>query len=405
MLRYQGTHLRLVAAGALIATVCLSLTPTPASADDVRIRDRNDTRGPFDIRSTDVEHSGTSITHRIRMFDPIGSIDARYHAVAVGFDTDGNLSDFERILFFYSPTLGTHQAVMTNGSGRRVLSRPDVTMPSADTIEARFGIGALRSNLTSYRWFAFVVSPDPSNDRCCVDTAPDRGWVRHDLAPPFVDGPTFSDVEGQVMRGVPVAATFKIGDVGGSGPGAWQLQTRDMTVPGPWTDVATGSGRGPHVVDVPALEGHTYSVCVVAADNAGNEVGELSRFTVPFDDAGSMFSYSGSWTTVHEPDDFMGTRHVGVTGDSIDITTPLSGDILAFVLPGGFDGVARLTSDSTDYGTFTSAGGTGSRLLISITSGGTVAGKVFHVEIESGTFAIDGFQVETSFFDPSDCTP
>jgi len=405
MLRYQGTHLRLVAAGALIATVCLSLTPTPALADDVRIRDRNDTRGPFDIRSTDVEHSGTSITHRIRMFDPIGSIDARYHAVAVGFDTDGNRSDFERILFFYSRTLGTHQAVMTNGSGRRVLSRPDVTMPSADTIEARFGIGALRSNLTSYRWFAFVVSPDPSNDRCCVDTAPDRGWVHHDLAPPFVDGPTFSDVEDQVMRGVPVAATFKIGDVGGSGPGVWQLQTRDMTVPGPWTDVATGSGRGPHVVDVPALEGHTYSVCVVAADNAGNEVGELSRFTVPFDDAGSMFSYSGSWTAVHEPDDFMGTRHVGVIGDSIDITTPLSGDILAFVLPGGFDGVARLTSDSTDYGTFTSAGGTGSRLLISITSGGTVAGKVFHVEIESGTFAIDGFQVGTSFFDPSDCTP
>jgi hypothetical protein len=101
----------------------------------------------------------------------------------------------------------------------------------------------------------------------------------------------------------------------------------------------------------------------------------------------------------------MGTRHVGVTGDSIDITTPFSGAVLAFVLPGGFDGVARLTSDSTDYGTFTSAGRTGSRQLISITSGGTIPGKVFHVEIESGTFAIDGFQVETSFFDPSDCTP
>jgi hypothetical protein len=386
----------------MIVAAAVMLAPTPTFADTTTISDDNDTRGRFDIRSVSASHTGTRLIHWMQMFDPIGSIDARYHAVGFGFDTDGDRSDLERILFLYSPTLGTYRAVMTNGSGRRVVARPDVTIDAADAIEARFGIGALGKNVTQYRWFAFAISPDPSNDRCCTDTAPNRQWVRHDLAPPIVESLTFGAVEGQAVPGTPVPATFSFRDVGGSGVDEWRLQAVDITASGAWTHVAAGSGPGPHTVDVTAQAGHTYAVCVVAADDAGNETSEISRFTVPIDDASPSFAYTGSWTTSgSEPGDHMGTRHVGVAGDSLDIVMPVDGAHLAFVLPGGFDGVARLTSDSTDYGVFSGAGMTGSRLLIPIVSGGTFAGRVFHVEIESGTFAIDGFSIEEDFFDPS----
>jgi hypothetical protein len=386
------------AGAALLLLVALLVAAPTASGDDASISDGDDIgeRDALDIRYVGLDHRSTRrFTYSITTYDPftLADLDPDAGNFGIAIDTDGDLDDLERIVYVF--TYRKLRGAVTNGAGRRLIARAHAERRGNRTVEVSFERRDLGSGVTSYRWFAFALTQGAG--RCCFDTAPNRKWIWHDIAKPSASILGFGNEGNQSVPGTTIPVSFEVSDVGGQGQVAWSLRLREDGR-GAWTEIASGTGSGLQEVPISVSDGSAWQVCAVANDDAGNRAWETEGVSVPMDDQG--FGFTGAWNTAEsDPSDFQGTRHVSsAAGDSFTFQVP-AGFGAVWILPGGYDGIGRVTVNGQDVGTVTGSQYSGFRQFVPAFPDVyfSLPTNTVEVVVESGTLAIDGFAGSPAF--------
>lgn len=385
-----------------------SMSPSVA-AHQAEIGDPKDVlseryRHALDIRSASMGHDADGITHMIMLYRGFGEengLKGDFY-LGVAFDTDGDARDVERVLFIVSFE-GHLVGQMVKEDGRRAGSFFSVEHPTARKAVATFA-PRLLGGPDSYRWFAFANSP--FDDRCCFDTAPNRKWVVHDIGVPEITEPNLLPPADSTWENSIVPVDFGVVDVGGSGLDSWSLRQRALGTT-TWMTSDTGTGEGPQTASLTGADGTSYHVCIQAADRAGNIAnGDHHLVSFPFDDAGSGFTYSGLWQTSSVAGDYQSTRHTSSEPGATGSVTFSTLGYPYIVMPPGFDGVARVTLNGIDQGSFPASVITSTRQVRAfgvdfVDIGNATAPYTITFTVESGTFPIDGLLVLPSLPPPA----
>jgi hypothetical protein len=369
-------------AGALVAGVLVWAVPAHAHVQTVA--DRNDRPGPLDIRSARHAHSGSKVTHTITTFGAwrpalLGLRTPNFFALSISTDGD---APAERVVVVYSAG-GRVTARIYSGDGRFVAGAT-AAKPNARTVRISF----LRSRLGTglqYRWQALSFFASPRTcPRGCVDRAPNRGRILHDIRAPVVSFP---------VPGVPPAPTydvsFTVSDAGGAGLAEWRLEQRDLGST-TWNEVGTGTSVGIQNVSFPAAAGDNDEFRVVAVDKHGNTTTSPVRIvSVPVDDG--SFTFGGTWTAGGSPLDFMGTlRTAGDPGATASYA--FTGRHVALVAPGG-TGSAQVVIEGVIQPGINLASFTGPRQIVFEASFPTATPQTLVLTVLGGPFPIDGIIV------------
>ncbi len=385
----------------LILAGVLVVPAGAAQADAVRVADTEDVisaayPNALDIHYATMAHVGNKLTHTITLFrklNPAYGLTAGYY-IGVAFDTDGDYSDPERLLYIFSLDGGLRGRMVT-GAGKKVGAIFAVKHPSPRTASATFPARLLGSP-SSYGWFAFARSATGS--KCCLDTAPNRNWVVHDIGAPVVTEPSLAPPAGSTWASTTVPVDFSVADVGGSGLDGWTLRQR-VRGASSWTTVASGTSEGAQSATFTGADGQSYDACVQAVDRDGNVAnGQFHLVSFPLDDAGSAFTYSGSWSTGGSSADYQSTLHTtSSVGDKATIIVNTPGNPY-LVVPGGYDGVADVTLNGVHVGTTGNNGAVGSRQVRPVMLDysqmlNVPAPYTLEMAVTAGTLVVDGLLV------------
>jgi hypothetical protein len=288
-----------------VAQVVIGLAgPVVAAAETGTITDGNDVRGRLDIRSGTQGMRRRSVVHTISTYGTWTGRLLRFQEsrfLFIDFDTKaGPRADRIAVVFFYRRKL---RAAMLSGRGR-FLGWATASRPGSRSVTVRIPRRLLGTPL-GYRWIA--ASEYTSSTVCprgCLDRAPNRGTVLHDITPPTV---SFAGL------GVPASTSatipFSLADKGGSQIRSWRLQERPFGQT-TWSTIGTGTTSGSHTVSVTKAEGDNFEYRVVATDGGGNDsVSPVRRLSFPIDDASAQITYTGSWTTPGDSEDYLTTLH------------------------------------------------------------------------------------------------
>jgi hypothetical protein len=300
-----------------------------AAAGTSTARDGNDRPGRLDIRTASQGHAGSRVTHTIRTFGRwptalLGPSTPNYFLLVISTDSDPAP---ERLVLIVS-TPGRLIAGVLNPRGR-LLGRAAASRPNARTAKVSIR-RSLLGNPAGYRWQAFAYYR--GSNTCgggCLDRAPNRSRVLHDLAAPSV-----SFTSASVPSLEEYDLQFTVGDAGGSGTRSWRLEHRPFDGPS-WTELDSGSTSGPQSHHHVGMQGETDVFRVVARDWHGN-VGVSQRVvSVPFDNSNPSLAYAGTWShDATAAGDFLDT--LSRTSDlNATMTHQFTGRYVAVVAPAG----------------------------------------------------------------------
>jgi hypothetical protein len=256
----------------------------------------------------------------------------------------------------------------------------------------------------SYAWFAFANSDQ--GKRCCFDSAPNRKWVLHDIGAPEITEPILSPPAGFTWASSSVPVDFSVVDAGGSGVASWSVLQRALGATS-WTSFVSGTGEGPQSTTFDGADGTSYDVCVQALDRAGNVAnGELHLVTIPYDDAGGQFTFTGAWDSGTASGDHRTTHH---SSSEVGASASVSFSTLGYpylLMPPGFDGMARVTLNGIDQGLIPASLASSSLQLVGfgvdfVDIGSTSPPYTITFTVDSGTFPVDGLVVLPSRPTPS----
>jgi hypothetical protein len=351
--------------------------------------DPNDTPGRLDIRSVTQRHGRTGpVAHTITMYEPwrgrlLGI--QRSSAIFLTFDTHGGRA-YERFaaVFF---ARGRLRAAVYTRAGRFLgwgtvtrLNRRSITV----TVRRR-----LLGSPKGYRWYALsLLSTTTGPCRAgCVDRAPNRGVLVHDLTAPSVSFPAVAGVPASTAT----ALAFSVADTGKSGLGGWVLERR-VAGAAAWSQVASGWAPGVHRVPADGIEGATVSYRVVARDRGGNvTVSPVRSLTFPVDDANAAMTYAGTWTTAGAgAGDYQRTLHTSTdTATPATVTFSFQGPSVA-LLAHGSCGTAAVTVDGAAGGDTASRCAGEHRTVVFRADGLASGPHTVVLTVDGGTFAFDG---------------
>lgn len=315
------------AAGTAVVLLALAGAAN-AFADVTTIRDGNDVPGALDVRAASHSHAGTRVVHAISTFAnwPIGLVGPRTpNLFALEIDTRGDTRPERVVLVFAS---GGHMVAGVFTSRGAFVGRARASRPNAHTVRVAIDRSRL-GNPPGYRWRALSYFQGAGCGRGCLDRAPNRSRVLHDVTAPKILFPAPT-----IPADVGYDVSFSLSDTGGSGVGSWRLQHRTFG-DADWTTVASGTGGGGKHPHHAATQGSNSEFRVTASDRQGNTtVSPIRVVSVPIDDG--AFAYSG-WSASGGSGAFLGTLHVASDDERPDTATygPFSGTSVSVVSPVG----------------------------------------------------------------------
>jgi hypothetical protein len=366
-----------------------------AHADRKSVSDGNDRPGKLDIRSASHGHAGGRVVHTISTFSTwrVGLLGPRTpNLFAVEISTDGDRA-LERVALIFSRR-GRMIAQVYRLSNRRLIfvGSASASKPNARTVRLSIRPSHL-GDPAGYRWKAhsqYRAAGACSN--FCIDKAPNRGRVLHDITAPAIRLTSFPAIPADIEYDV----SFTVSDRGGAGLRRWQLQHRPFGTAG-WTTVASGASGGLRTHHHVSVEDNDDQFRVVAVDRQGNRrISPTRLVSVPIDDASEPpLVYTGTWAHgPGDPQDFRDTLSSSATLDDTVVLT-FTGRYVAWVAPGGGDGVASVMTDGVPAGEVFLADFSGRRRIVfqhTFASAGTHSITIT-VTSDGGTVPIDGIIV------------
>jgi hypothetical protein len=227
-----------------------------ASAGFTAFPDRNDKPGPLDIRQATQGHGpGGRLVHSITTFGRwpnalLGPTTPNFFLLEISIDADAKP---ERTVFIYS--VNRHMVGVVLDSKGKAVAAAKASRPNRKTLKVSFPRAGINDK-PGYRWS--VASFFEATGRCgggCVDKAPNRGRILHDIAKPVVDFPDPPTTSGMTSYDIDFTITDPGSPVFSSGIAGWELQHRDPatmdwvpiadsvtspTLPHPYTDAVLG---------------------------------------------------------------------------------------------------------------------------------------------------------------------
>ena len=168
----------------LAVTAWFFLSASVAQADRRQISDGNDVSGRLDIRSASHGHAGARLVHRISTFGTWGNRLVRRSGTnlfSLDISTDGDRRP-ERVVLIYSRNGRIIADVFRfSGGNLTLIGSASASRPNARTVRVSIRRSRL-GNPGRYRWN--VYSQYKNAGACsnfCVDRAPNRGRVLHDI--------------------------------------------------------------------------------------------------------------------------------------------------------------------------------------------------------------------------------
>jgi hypothetical protein len=359
-----------------------------AYADRKGVSDGNDRPGPMDIRAASHGHEGDRVTHTISTFSRWGvGLLRGDNLFAIEISTDGDRA-FERVVLVFSRN-GRLVAPVIRLPAGTLIGSARASKPNGRTMRVSIR-RSLLGNPGGYRWVAHSqYKKSGACSQFCVDHAPNRGSVLHDIRAPRIVFPA-----PPLPASTAYNVNFSVSDTGGSGLRSWRLQRRAFGDTA-WSTVASGQSAGAKSHHRVAAEDDDDQFRVVAVDRQGNTtVSPVRLVSVPIDDASfPPLVYSGTWT--HGPGsplDFLGTlSSTSTPSDTVELT--FTGRYVAWVAPGGGDGVANVEIvGQTPQAVFLSDF-SGRRKIVFQRSFANVGPHTLRIEGSSGTGPIDGIIV------------
>lgn len=383
-----------------LAALVLTGTLTPvgtATAHEFTRTDGNDSRSLWDLRSVSVKHKRDDLIYTFKTFESwkANSLlgDAQF-LIALDAQGDGTPN---RCLFIYYSGGGLKGAV--TDCGRKLLSGARVSKPSPRQARIVYAQGVLRG---SHYWYAGSYWKGAHCKRGCLDFAPNKTWLLHDLVDPTTAWitPTTGLTTSLLSTSLTVPLSFTASD-SESGVASWELldetgQARDVET---WSVLASGDGGGTIEMELDVAEGDAYMLKAFATDLQGNVGGregwsdEILYLVVPYDDGNVGMTYSGTWATVADPAHFLGSTHTAVAGATVSFTVTSVDGMTVRVVGGPANASAQLTV-GTESATVSeevddAKGGIAGFASLSIPAGT----QTVSLEVLSGTFVFDGFAV------------
>ena len=388
--------MRLVRSSRGVITLATALTLALAAAgnaqaDTRRISDANDRPGRLDIRSASHGHSGARVVHTISTFGRwparlLGPNTPNLFAVEISTDGDRGL---ERVVLVFFQNGRMVAGVFRVRSRRLVfIGSASASKPNARSVR----VSIRRSRLGSpagYRWNAYSqFGSAASGCNLCIDRAPNSRRVLHDITDPTIALTSFPSIPPDIEYDV----SFRVSDTGGAGLSRWRLQHRPFGT-SVWDTVASGSTGGLKSHHHVAEEDDDDQFRVVAVDRQGNRrVSPTRLVSVPIDDTSPDLVYNTLWTPGGEPGDFMGTLSSSPNmSDSVELM--FTGRYVAWVAPGGGDGIASVLIDGAHAADVTLAGFSGRRKIVFENTFPNVDDHTITITVISGTVPVDGIIV------------
>jgi hypothetical protein len=376
--------------GAVVALVALGVAlvaVASAQAGTKRISDGNDRPGPLDIRSATHGHSGDQVVHAISTFSRwrVGLL-GRNNILAIEISIDGDPA-LERVVIVFSRNGRLIAQVVRLPAGTTVGSA-STSRPNGRTVRVSIR-RSLLGNPVGYRWNAHTqYQASGACNQFCVDRAPNRGRVLHDITSPRV-----------VFPAPPIPASteydlnFTVSDSGGSGLRSWRLEHRALGNTA-WSTIASGTTAGSKSRHHVAAEDDDDQFRLVARDRQGNtSVSPIRLVSVPIDDASSTLVYTGTWS--HGPGsplDFLGTISA-TSGMSDTAELAFTGRYVAWVAPGGGDGEATVEIVGQSPQDVSLADFSGRRKIVFQHTFASVGTHTLRITRVFGTVPVDGIIV------------
>lgn len=377
---------------AFAASICLVVTrPTPAVADLRRVHDPDDikTLSGRDIKEVVASHgTGQELAYSFSFYQNIISEMFQHGTyAAVVFDTDGDPTTAERYAVIYGIKYHWYAKIVT--AGGREVGAATVTRPDNKTVRITFPRYWLTKRTTNYQWFAYAKT---ALKKCCMDYAPDHGWILHDVEPPVITSITTSASNNLVPLSNAIDFTFAVTDEG-LGLDSWAFKFRhgEINLHTPWTTAASGTGADlSPTITLP--QGDEYDTCLVVKDRAGNKASMPSiGLVIPLDDGASQLTYSSGWSTNSDATAYLSTLHATSSiGSWVEMT---AGDDAVLVLPTGFDGVVGVSVNGSWKYDLDEASITDPRSLAGGPIGAITQRSTVRLTLKSGTFALDGVEL------------
>jgi hypothetical protein len=388
--------MRLVRSSRGVITLATALTLALAAAgnahaDTRRISDANDRPGRLDIRSASHGHSGARVVHTISTFGRwpgrlLGPNTPNLFAVEISTDGDRGL---ERVVLVFFQNGRMVAGVFRVRSRRLVfVGSASASKPTARSVR----VSIRRSRLgtpAGYRWNAYSqFGSAASGCNLCIDRAPNSRRVLHDITDPTIALTSFPSIPPDIEYDV----SFRVSDRGGAGLRRWQLQHRLLGDP-TWTTVESGRTGGLKSHHHVAEEDDDDQFRVVAVDRHGNRRVSPARIvSVPIDDTSPDLVYNTPWALGGVLGDFRTTLSSSTMPDDT-VTYTFNGRYVAWVAPGGGDGVASVLIDGVSAPDVTLADFSGRRRIVFENTFPSVGDHTIKITATSGTVPVDGIVV------------
>lgn len=241
-----------------------------ASASFTTFPDRNDTRGPLDIKqATQGRGPGGRLVHTITTFGRwtnalLGPTTPNFFLLDMSIDKDRKP---ERTVFIYSVNRRM-VAVVLDSKGKPVAAAK-ASRPDTKTLKVSFPRAGI-DDKPGYRWIA--ASFFEGRGGCgggCVDKAPNRGRILHDLVKPVISFPT-PDPMGSLTYNI----DFTVTDLGNFSSGLAFSQLEHRVPPSLiwiriWSSNSVSDPPLPYSFSA-AMSGDVDEFRVVAEDKHGN---------------------------------------------------------------------------------------------------------------------------------------
>jgi len=184
-----------------------------------------------------------------------------------------------------------------------------ITVPYVEEVYFDSITGGYRFRLASFS------RTGPGCGSGCWDAIPNRGWLVHDWAAPFVERwqvPYYS-LPASDIPGVPVV--FRVVDRGFSGLRKWKLSKK---IPGTDDWKTVHDGRSEELVRrlVPGEQGQKLLVRLEASDRTGHVMpSRVERTIIPYDDSNQEAggTFIGGWSEQEESASYLRRLHVSST--------------------------------------------------------------------------------------------
>lgn len=183
-----------IVSGGLVACLLALAFISSVAADERRVRDGNDARGPLDVAWVKHGHRTNAdgvrqLVHTVRLYERWSVQRLRHRGfVNLFFDLRGNEGWRPERAAYITYHDGRLRAELVNFAADPPQFMRVIPMwrPNPKTVKIAFRKSALRRRgFSYYKWnlVSFVDEGHPSCEESggCSDNIPNRGWLRHDL--------------------------------------------------------------------------------------------------------------------------------------------------------------------------------------------------------------------------------